>query len=263
MIDIGDRDLATLAALTPALWHDLPRSTSVPARCLRALLQQVRRPRMLANGMLKLANRAEGSTERSRTSRHELLARDGVLLGAWSRLNNLSLGALPPNSVIGRYSSIGSNVVIANENHPLDRLSTSGVFYHPLAGFVSQPMRTPPLLMIGHDVWIGSNACILPRCRRIGHDAVIGAGAVVTHDVEPLAIVGGNPARVIRMRFESEFARVWLSSRWWNQSPTTLAQHGTTALSLETLLRLIDRSLDPSAAVLESDRAFERRFIDR
>ena len=110
--------------------------------------------------------------------------------------------------------------------------------------------------MIGHDVWIGSNACILPRCRRIGHGAVIGAGAVVTHDVEPLAIVGGNPARVIRMRFESEIARVWLSSRWWNQSPTT-------SLSLETLLRLIDRSLEPSAAVLESERTFERRFIDR
>ena len=56
------------------------------------------------------------------------------------------------------------------------------------------------LLEIGEDVWIGARAIILPGCKRIGAHSIIGAGAVVTHDVPEYAIVGGNPARIIRMR---------------------------------------------------------------
>lgn len=55
-------------------------------------------------------------------------------------------------------------------------------------------------LEICNDVWIGARAIILPGCKRIGAHSIIGAGAVVTHDVPDYAIVGGNPARVIRMR---------------------------------------------------------------
>ena len=55
-------------------------------------------------------------------------------------------------------------------------------------------------LEIGYDVWIGARAIILPGCTRIGAHSIIGAGAVVTHDVPDYAIVGGNPAKVIRMR---------------------------------------------------------------
>ena len=59
--------------------------------------------------------------------------------------------------------------------------------------------KKAPLHICG-DVWIGTRAIILPGCQRIGHGAIIGAGAVVTHDVPDYAIVGGNPANVIRMR---------------------------------------------------------------
>lgn len=55
-------------------------------------------------------------------------------------------------------------------------------------------------LEIEEDVWIGTRAIILPGCTRIGAHSIIGAGSVVTHDVPDYAIVGGNPARVIRMR---------------------------------------------------------------
>ena len=55
-------------------------------------------------------------------------------------------------------------------------------------------------LEIGHDVWIGARAIVLPGCTRIGAHSIIGAGAVVTHDVPDYAIVGGNPAKIIRMR---------------------------------------------------------------
>lgn len=55
-------------------------------------------------------------------------------------------------------------------------------------------------LEIMDDVWIGARAIILPGCKRIGAHSIIGAGSVVTHDVPDYAIVGGNPAKIIRMR---------------------------------------------------------------
>lgn len=55
-------------------------------------------------------------------------------------------------------------------------------------------------LEIGEDVWIGARVIVLPGCKKIGAHSIIGAGAVVTKDVPEYAIVGGNPARVIRMR---------------------------------------------------------------
>lgn len=55
-------------------------------------------------------------------------------------------------------------------------------------------------LEICEDVWIGARAIVLPGCKKIGAHSIIGAGAVVTHDVPDYAIVGGNPAKIIRMR---------------------------------------------------------------
>ena len=68
---------------------------------------------------------------------------------------------------------------------------------------------------IGHDVWIGANALILPEVT-IGDGAVIAAGAVVTRDVPPYAIVGGVPARVIRYRFSPEMIDAFLEIKWWD-----------------------------------------------
>lgn len=55
-------------------------------------------------------------------------------------------------------------------------------------------------LEIGEDVWIGVRTIILPGCKRIGAHSIVGAGSILTHDVPDYAIVGGNPAKVIRMR---------------------------------------------------------------
>ena len=68
--------------------------------------------------------------------------------------------------------------------------------------------------VIGNDVWIGWNAILTPGVH-IGDGAIIGAGAVVTHDVPPYAIVGGVPARIIGMRFSKDIIDKLLTIKWW------------------------------------------------
>lgn len=68
---------------------------------------------------------------------------------------------------------------------------------------------------IGSDVWIGAEAMIMPGIQ-IGHGAVIGSRALVTRDVEPFTIIGGNPAKVIRKRFSDEEIAMLLDMKWWD-----------------------------------------------
>jgi len=72
-------------------------------------------------------------------------------------------------------------------------------------------------LNIGNDVWIGSNALLLPQTRNIGHGAVIGAGAVVNKDVPPYAVVVGNPGLVVRFRFPPKVIDELIASKWWDK----------------------------------------------
>ena len=71
--------------------------------------------------------------------------------------------------------------------------------------------------VIGNDVWIGQYATILPGVK-IGDGAIVAANATVTKDVAPYAIVGGNPAQLIRKRFDEETIETLLRLQWWNWS---------------------------------------------
>ncbi|MBU1670595.1 MAG: CatB-related O-acetyltransferase [Actinobacteria bacterium] len=121
---------------------------------------------------------------------------------------------------IGRYCSIGWNVTIfLGGNHRLDRIAlypfSSGDRRWPEAEGLGYPLTTNGDVTIGSDVWIGSDVIIMSGVT-IGDGSVIGAGSVVTSDVEPYAIVAGNPARTIRKRFdERQIARL-LEIRWWD-----------------------------------------------
>lgn len=245
---VGDRDLQLIARVAPALFTGLDGALLAPSALCRIIPS--RRAEWTA---LKLA-KLEGGGGRSRTLRKILLQRSGVVLGAWSQGPGVIPGALPPNTIIGRYASLGPGLAIANENHPVDRVSTAGWFYDPACGVCSERMIPPrPVLAIGHDVWIGAHVCIVPRVRSIGHGAVIGAGAVVTRDVPALAVVAGNPARILRMRFEGQQAEHWLTSRWWRFDPQSIAEAITTQATPLTGPKW-------DAALEKSDAAFDALF---
>lgn len=93
---------------------------------------------------------------------------------------------------IGRYVMMGEDVTIITRNHTFSRIDIP---------MLDQGFSEDRPVTIGDDVWIGDRALILPGVY-VGQGSIIGAGAVVTKDVPPYAIVGGNPARVIRMRNE-------------------------------------------------------------
>jgi len=131
-------------------------------------------------------------------------------------------GAILVNVRAGRFCSIGQEVQIGMFRHPArDFVSTYPAFFSVdnsgcRCSFVTRPGfdEDPLPTEIGHDVWIGNRA-IIPGGVTIGTGAVVAAGAVVTKDVPPYAIVGGNPARLIRYRFEEDDIRFLLESRWW------------------------------------------------
>ncbi|WP_370336817.1 CatB-related O-acetyltransferase [Parvularcula marina] len=77
---------------------------------------------------------------------------------------------------------------------------------------------------IGHDVWIGYGVTIMPGVK-IGHGAIIASKSVVTGDIPPYAIAGGNPAKVIRSRFDEETVERLLALNWWDWPPEKIGRH--------------------------------------
>lgn len=125
-------------------------------------------------------------------------------------------------TTIGKFCSIAAHTRINPGNHPMQRASQSHFSYRSSAYFPDAQddadffawRRSTPVT-IGHDVWIGHGAVILPG-RSIGTGAVVAGGAIVTKDVAPYAIVAGNPARPIRQRFPDAVARRLLALAWWD-----------------------------------------------
>ncbi|MRI01403.1 chloramphenicol acetyltransferase [Kriegella sp. EG-1] len=122
--------------------------------------------------------------------------------------------------IIGKFCMIASDVtfIMNGANHLSDAISSypfaifGGDWQHAMK---NKSYPTKGNTIIGNDVWLGYNATIMPGIR-IGDGAIIGSNAVITKDVEPYSIVGGNPGKLIRKRFSDEEIESLLSLKWWD-----------------------------------------------
>jgi acetyltransferase-like isoleucine patch superfamily enzyme len=119
--------------------------------------------------------------------------------------------------IVGKFCMFAPGVtILLGGEHDLSRPTC-----FPLRSRITKSKKTDVesaskgYVIIGNDVWIGANSTILSGVK-IGDGAIIGAGAVVTNDVPPYAIVAGNPAKIIRFRFSEEQISKLLKIAWWN-----------------------------------------------
>ncbi|MBK3733615.1 antibiotic acetyltransferase [Azospirillum brasilense] len=153
----------------------------------------------------------------------------GCSIGAFTYLQK---DTVIEGTEIGRFCSIAASVCIGGGEHPIDWLSThpfvcdpndvvvgvSRTYPEAQAWFGAKSTRfhgQPGQCRIGNDVWIGHGA-IIKRGVSVGDGAVIAAGAVVTKDVPPYAVVGGCPAKHIKSRFDSNTIESLVNLNWWN-----------------------------------------------
>lgn len=132
--------------------------------------------------------------------------------------------------VIGKFCQIasGTKFIMGPANHRISSVSTYP--FNVMGGAWSE--RTPPHMsqlpfkgdtVIGNDVWIGRESIIMPGVK-IGDGAIVAAYSVVTKDVPPYYVVGGNPAQVIKPRFRDSLIQLLLELKWWDFESEKLAE---------------------------------------
>ena len=136
----------------------------------------------------------------------------------------------PDRLIIGSFCAIaaGTTFIMNGANH---RMSGPSTYPFPIMGppwaehldlITDLPSRGDT--KIGNDVWIGGNATIMPGIQ-VGHGAIISAAAVVTNDVPDYAIVGGNPATLIRSRYCEDDVRQLIELAWWDWPIDVITTH--------------------------------------
>jgi virginiamycin A acetyltransferase len=162
---------------------------------------------------------------------------------------------------IGRFCSIGPNVTIALGNHRTDLVTTypfkaiadivgGGLWEQALSAGPDHDTRGD--VVIGDEVWLGANSTVLSGVT-IGTGAVIGAGTVVRRDVPPYAIVTGNPAKVVRRRFDEGIVARLLRTNWWAWPDERIAEYLPLILSTD-ITGFLDR--------VESEEAIPSSIAD-
>jgi len=128
---------------------------------------------------------------------------------------------------IGKFCSIANNITIfLGGNHNYKNISTypfgwTGQF---TSKKIDNHILTNGNVIIGNDVWVGENSTIMSGVK-IGDGSVIGCSSLVTKDVPPYAIVGGNPAKIIKYRFSEEIIEKLLTIKWWDWSDDKIREN--------------------------------------
>lgn len=149
------------------------------------------------------------------------------------------------NANVGKYCSIASNCMIGGGEHPLNFVSTSPVFHVGKnifnMNFAQHEFEPYKQTYIGNDVWIAHNVKIKGGIN-IATGAVIGMGSVVTHDVGPYEIWAGNPAKLVRKRFDDDMIQKLLMSKWWEFKHEEVKKYAQVFDDPEKFLEMLDSS---------------------
>lgn len=152
---------------------------------------------------------------------------------AGTQLVNVSMGKYSDigydctiiNTKIGAFCSFGSNINIGGASHTITWVSTSPVFNenldHLKKKFSHHKFKYLTQTVIGNDIWIGDRAMIKAGVI-IGDGAIIGMNSVVTKDIPPYEIWAGNPAKMIKKRFEDKYIQALLKIKWWEKDDKTI-----------------------------------------
>jgi chloramphenicol O-acetyltransferase type B len=138
----------------------------------------------------------------------------------------LAGGAMAAGLQIGAFCSIGPDVtILLGGEHRSDWVTTFPFTrFWPAASGIPDAPHPKGDVVIGNDVWIGRSATIMSGVQ-VGDGAIVGACSLVTKDVEPYAIVGGNPARLIKMRFDADTVERLCAIRWWDWQDARIEEY--------------------------------------
>lgn len=130
--------------------------------------------------------------------------------------------------IIGKFCQLATGVrfIMNGSNHAMNGISTYPFKVFGGAWAVRDPMQVVNKgdTVIGNDVWIGNGATIMQGIT-IGDGAIIGTNSLVTKDVAPYTVVGGNPAKEIRKRFDAETIAFLLDLKWWDWDVQKITAH--------------------------------------
>ena len=148
-----------------------------------------------------------------------------VIIGKYSSINgpDTHIMSFFNDIVIGNYTSIAMGVKILDYNHRVLSLSTSRIQKLMNINNISDYNTKGPII-IGDDVWIGMDCNILSGVT-LGDGCIVSSNSTVTKNVEPYSIVGGSPARVLKMRFSSDIIQILQKIKWWNYDIDELIPH--------------------------------------
>ena len=178
-----------------------------------------------AKFMKKIHGRAIIDSHIHRSSKIE--ASSTIVNSTFDRHSFCGYDCMIINCDVGPFCSIANHVSIGASRHPMEFASTSPVFLSHKDSvkmkFAHHEYSFKLRTVIESDVWIGEMALIKAGVR-IGVGAVIGMGSVVTSDIEPYSIVAGNPARIIRKRFDDHTIKALLALKWWTLPDSKLKE---------------------------------------
>lgn len=136
-----------------------------------------------------------------------------------ARLAPYTYPGCPERLVIGKFCQIAHGVrfITASANHRRDALTSypAEIFDPETGASLIESLGAFPDTVLGNDVWLGHGAMVLPGAR-LGNGVIVGAGAVVNGTVPDFAVVAGNPARIVRMRFSDDDIARLLDLAWWD-----------------------------------------------